>query len=212
MSAAAWTWPAAGATYVLPEGEDSPCQGMHGARRWGRDHHRLAHRLRPGDAGPHPSSSLLPAERPGGNWQLVRATPATGAEAGDLTVAIERERNPAVRADLEDFVAALREERPPVPSYYRHMAPANRRGHLGPFYQPVARLGPDDLDHWMAAGLLRRRLEAPAGVRRRPPPRIAEHRVGRRLSHLFRLVGALRGRVTPSSPARTRRSISHGAS
>ncbi len=67
-----------------------------------------------------------------GFGSFCRATPATGAEAGDLTVAIERERNPAVRADLEDFVAALREERPPVPSYYRHMAPANRRGAPGP--------------------------------------------------------------------------------
>ena len=54
-----------------------------------------------------------------GFGSFCSATPATGAEPGDLTVGTERRRNPALRADLEDFVAALRADRPPVPSYYR---------------------------------------------------------------------------------------------
>jgi glyoxylase-like metal-dependent hydrolase (beta-lactamase superfamily II) len=87
-----------------------------------------------------------------GFGSFCSATPAGGAEAGDVTVGTERRRNPAVRAGLEEFVAALREDRPPVPSYYRYMAPANRRGPLDPLYRPVARLGPDDLDDWMATG------------------------------------------------------------
>jgi glyoxylase-like metal-dependent hydrolase (beta-lactamase superfamily II)/rhodanese-related sulfurtransferase len=87
-----------------------------------------------------------------GFGSFCSATPATGAETGDLTVGTERRRNPALRADLEDFVAALRADRPPVPSYYRYMAPANRRGAPGPLYRRVARLAPDDLAHWMATG------------------------------------------------------------
>jgi glyoxylase-like metal-dependent hydrolase (beta-lactamase superfamily II)/rhodanese-related sulfurtransferase len=87
-----------------------------------------------------------------GFGSFCSATPAGGAETEDLTVGLERQRNPAVRAGLEDFVAALREDRPPVPSYYRYMAPANRRGAPDPLYRPVVRLGPDDLEPWLATG------------------------------------------------------------
>ncbi len=103
---------------------------------------RLLSRL---DAGTH----VLPTH---GFGSFCSATPAAGAETGELTVGTERQRNPALRADLEDFVAALREQRPPVPAYYRYMAPANRRGVPAPLYRQVPRLAPDDLDRWMATG------------------------------------------------------------
>jgi len=54
-----------------------------------------------------------------GFGSFCSATPAAGAAAEELTVGRERERNMAARAVLEDFVAALRRDRPPVPSYYR---------------------------------------------------------------------------------------------
>jgi glyoxylase-like metal-dependent hydrolase (beta-lactamase superfamily II)/rhodanese-related sulfurtransferase len=82
---------------------------------------------------------------------------AGGAEAGELaagelTIGLERERNPAARAALEDFVLALRQDRPPVPSYYRYMAPLNRAGAASPHYQPTARLDAAALERWLSTG------------------------------------------------------------
>lgn len=82
------------------------------------------------------------------------ATPGAGAEAEELTIALERGRNPAVRATIEDFVRALRQDRPPVPAYYRYMAPLNRRGPATPRYQLSPRLSGTDLDQRLAGGLV----------------------------------------------------------
>ncbi len=87
-----------------------------------------------------------------GFGSFCSASPGSGAEGATLTVALERQRNPAVRTALEDFVRTLRQERPPVPSYYRYMAPINRTGAGTPRYQPTGRLDVTDLDRWLATG------------------------------------------------------------
>ncbi len=94
-----------------------------------------------------------------GFGSFCNAKPAAATEPGDLrtldlTVGFERERNPAVLAALEEFVATLRRDRPPVPAYYRHMAPLNRAGAVPPRYQPVPRLDGAALERRLAAGSL----------------------------------------------------------
>lgn len=105
-----------------------------------------------------------------GFGSFCRATPEDGAEVHDLTVGGERERNMAARAALEDFVAALRLDRPPVPSYYRYMAPLNRAGTATPDFAPTAQLDAAGLERWLATGSvvadLRARQAFAAGHRR----------------------------------------------
>lgn len=110
-----------------------------------------------------------------GFGSFCNAKPTTGAEPGDLsapdlTIGLERERNPAVQAALEDFVAGLRRDRPPVPLYYPYMAPLNRAGAAPPRYQPAPRLDAAALERWLAAGSvvadLRPRRAFAAGHRR----------------------------------------------
>ena len=95
------------------------------------------------------STEVLPTH---GFGSFCSATPSAGAEAGTLTIGLERQRNPAAGAALEDFVTALGQDRPPVPSYYRYMAPLNRGGPRTPRYAPTPRFGVADLDRWLAAG------------------------------------------------------------
>ena len=103
-------------------------------------------------------------------WQLLQCRPRRRGGPAELTVGLERQRNPAVRAALEDFVLELARDRPPVPAYYRYMAPINRRGPGAPRYEPTARLSAADLDRWLAAGSavadLRPRRAFAAGHRR----------------------------------------------
>ena len=61
------------------------------------------------------------------------------------TIGQERSRNPAAVLDEEEFVAAVLDDLPPVPAYYRHMAPLNRKGASPPVVQPVEVLDFDDL-------------------------------------------------------------------
>ena len=84
--------------------------------------------------------------------KLRSAAPGAGVGAVKLTVGAERHRNPAVRAALVDFVMELGNDRPPVPAYYRYMAPINRRGASMPRYERTARLSAADLDRWLARG------------------------------------------------------------
>jgi glyoxylase-like metal-dependent hydrolase (beta-lactamase superfamily II)/rhodanese-related sulfurtransferase len=105
-----------------------------------------------------------------GFGSFCSATPGAGVGAAKLTVGVERQRNPALRAALEDFVMELGRDRPPVPAYYRYMAPINRSGPGAPRYERTARLSPADLDRWLAAGSavadLRPRRAFAAGHRR----------------------------------------------
>ena len=48
--------------------------------------------------------------------------------------------------DEEQFVTAMLANLPPIPAYYRHMAPLNRKGPVAPRFEPVAVLDAADLD------------------------------------------------------------------
>ena len=113
------------------------------------------------------STEVLPTH---GFGSFCSAAPQTQAGAAKLTVGLERERNPAVLAVLEGFVKALSEDRPPIPAYYRFMAPINRSGPRIASYGPTTRLSLPDLDRWLAAGGvvadLRPRTAFAAGHRR----------------------------------------------
>jgi glyoxylase-like metal-dependent hydrolase (beta-lactamase superfamily II)/rhodanese-related sulfurtransferase len=87
-----------------------------------------------------------------GFGSFCSATPGAAAGPAKLTIGLERQRNPAAMAALGDFVRALGQDCPPVPAYYRHMAPLNRRGPGSPRYDQTARLSAADLDRWMATG------------------------------------------------------------
>jgi hydroxyacylglutathione hydrolase len=95
-----------------------------------------------------PSTQVLPTH---GFGSFCSASPSGGAQSA-LTVAIEKERNPAMRSAVEDFVTSLRACPPPIPAYYRYMAPINRRGAITPGYGRLARLGRPDLDRLLATG------------------------------------------------------------
>ncbi len=55
----------------------------------------------------------------------------------ELTIATEMERNPAALLGIEAFVESLIGEPPPIPAYYRYMAPLNRAGAVEPRYGAV---------------------------------------------------------------------------
>ena len=149
-------------------------------------------------------TSVLPTH---GFGSFCSAAPGAGGGPAELTVGLERQRNPAVRAALEDFVLELARDQPPVPAYYRYMAPINRRGPGAPRYEPTARLSAADLDRWLAAGSavadLRPRRAFAAGHRRGA----LNIELGPNLTTYFGWVVPFEGPIR-SSPARTTRSRS----
>jgi glyoxylase-like metal-dependent hydrolase (beta-lactamase superfamily II)/rhodanese-related sulfurtransferase len=100
-----------------------------------------------------------------GFGSFCSATPSLGELTAVSTIGRELEQNPAALLDEEEFVAMLGSEAMPVPSYYRHMAPLNRRGPIAPSFGPVRRLGVDGLgkafsdDKWVV-DLRQRRMFA----------------------------------------------------
>jgi glyoxylase-like metal-dependent hydrolase (beta-lactamase superfamily II)/rhodanese-related sulfurtransferase len=78
-----------------------------------------------------------------GSFCSARLTPGAGP-AG--TVGQERSQNPAAVLDEEHFVAAVLDDLPPIPAYYRHMAPLNRKGATAPVFRPVEVLDFDGLE------------------------------------------------------------------
>jgi rhodanese-related sulfurtransferase len=95
------------------------------------------------------STEVLPTH---GFGSFCSAAPQVQTGASRLTVGLERERNPAALAALENFVRELREARPPTPAYYRFMAAINRKGADIPSYELAARLSPSDVERWLAEG------------------------------------------------------------
>jgi rhodanese-related sulfurtransferase len=95
------------------------------------------------------STEVLPTH---GFGSFCSAAPQVHATGAKLTVGLERERNPAVLAALEDFVRALGDNPPPVPAYYRFMAPINRSGPGTALYGPTTRFSLPDLERWLASG------------------------------------------------------------
>ena len=74
-----------------------------------------------------------------GFGSFCSATPGSGDLTAIPTIAEELARNPAALLDEDDFVAKTLSSLPPIPAYYRHMAPLNRLGR-GPLLEPVAML------------------------------------------------------------------------
>jgi glyoxylase-like metal-dependent hydrolase (beta-lactamase superfamily II)/rhodanese-related sulfurtransferase len=75
-----------------------------------------------------------------GFGSFCSATPGSGDGSYVPTIADELEHNPAAVLDEEDFVATTLASLPPIPAYYRHMAPLNRIGGKAPSFDPVTAL------------------------------------------------------------------------
>jgi hydroxyacylglutathione hydrolase len=75
-----------------------------------------------------------------GFGSFCSATPGSGGASSVLTIGEELEHNPAALLDEEEFVTTTLASLPPVPSYYRHMAPLNRIGQTAPSFDPVTAL------------------------------------------------------------------------
>ena len=80
-----------------------------------------------------------------GFGSFCSATPTRGDSTGSQTIGDELERNPATILDEEAFVAELLSDPLPIPAYYRHMAPLNRKGQAAPTFAPVQELDLDAL-------------------------------------------------------------------
>lgn len=72
--------------------------------------------------------------------------------AGELTIAQERQRNPAAQLELASFVHELLADPLPVPSYYRYMAPINRAGADEPSSRAAAEVGLGSMAGLLAEG------------------------------------------------------------
>jgi glyoxylase-like metal-dependent hydrolase (beta-lactamase superfamily II) len=84
-----------------------------------------------------PETRVLPTH---GFGSFCSATPASGETGTVTTIAEELEKNPAIVLERDEFVAATLSSLPPIPAYYRHMAPLNRSGALAPRFEPVTTL------------------------------------------------------------------------
>ena len=102
-----------------------------------------------------------------GFGSFCSATPTQGDVTGVPTIGRELEQNPAALLDEEDFVASLLSDPLPIPAYYRHMAPLNRKGPALPSFAPAPELDADALEdairgaEWVVD--LRQRREFAAG-------------------------------------------------
>ncbi|MGD0983667.1 MAG: MBL fold metallo-hydrolase [Acidimicrobiales bacterium] len=81
-----------------------------------------------------------------GFGSFCSATPTHGDVTLVPTIAQELEQNPAALLDEEDFVATLLRDPLPIPAYYRHMAPLNRKGAAVPSFEPAPGLDADALE------------------------------------------------------------------
>ncbi|MGA3351663.1 MAG: MBL fold metallo-hydrolase [Acidimicrobiales bacterium] len=94
--------------------------------------------------------TTLPAETPilptHGFGSFCSATPTSGVTAAGATIGQELAQNPAALLDEEEFVTAVLSELPPIPAYYRHMAPLNRKGAPAPLFQSVRLLDIEALE------------------------------------------------------------------
>ncbi|MGA3215969.1 MAG: MBL fold metallo-hydrolase [Acidimicrobiales bacterium] len=77
-----------------------------------------------------------------GFGSFCSATPTSGGLDPVPTLARELEQNPAALLDEDEFVASVLAHLPPIPAYYRHMAPLNRKGPRAPLFEPVPMLEP----------------------------------------------------------------------
>jgi glyoxylase-like metal-dependent hydrolase (beta-lactamase superfamily II)/rhodanese-related sulfurtransferase len=81
-----------------------------------------------------------------GFGSFCSASRTAGGEAHSAgTIGEQLAGNPAARLEEEEFVAALLADPPPIPAYYRHMGPINRKGAPAPLFEPVAVLAKADV-------------------------------------------------------------------
>ncbi len=81
-----------------------------------------------------------------GFGSFCSATPTHGDVTGVTTIGQELQENPAALLGEEEFVATLLGDPLPIPAYYRHMAPLNRKGPAAPLFEPAPELDADDLE------------------------------------------------------------------
>ena len=81
-----------------------------------------------------------------GFGSFCSATPTHGDVTGVTTIGQELEQNPAALLDEEEFVATLLGDPLPIPAYYRHMAPLNRKGPAAPSFEPAPELDAEALE------------------------------------------------------------------
>jgi glyoxylase-like metal-dependent hydrolase (beta-lactamase superfamily II)/rhodanese-related sulfurtransferase len=80
-----------------------------------------------------------------GFGSFCSATPTGGDVDAAATIGQQLAQNPAALLDEEEFVATMLANLPPIPTYYRHMAPLNRKGPQAPSFEPVPVLDAADL-------------------------------------------------------------------
>jgi glyoxylase-like metal-dependent hydrolase (beta-lactamase superfamily II)/rhodanese-related sulfurtransferase len=78
-----------------------------------------------------------------GFGSFCSATPMLGDVAAVPTIGQQLEQNPAALAEEEEFVAGLLGNPQPIPAYYHHMAPLNRKGPAAPSFEPALKLDAD---------------------------------------------------------------------
>lgn len=79
-----------------------------------------------------------------GSFCSASSAEGPGSEA-ITTIASELDQNPAAVMEEDEFVKATLANPPPIPAYYRFMAPLNRRGPSGPDLGPAPLLDIDAL-------------------------------------------------------------------
>jgi len=84
-----------------------------------------------------------------GFGSFCSATPTTGSSS---TIALERQSNPALTQDEEQFVESLIAGLDAYPAYYVHMGPANAAGPGAPDLSPPEAVDPAELRARIAAG------------------------------------------------------------
>ena len=89
-----------------------------------------------------PGTRVLPTH---GFGSFCSATLTSSADSSVATIGEELEQNPAALLEEDEFVATTLSSLPPVPAYYRHMAPLNRLGPPAPCFEPVVALEPAGL-------------------------------------------------------------------
>ena len=80
-----------------------------------------------------------------GFGSFCSAVPTNGDTPTVTTIGEQLAKNPAALLDEDDFVTGLLADLPPIPTYYRYMAPLNRKGVDAPRFDPVPELQARDL-------------------------------------------------------------------
>ena len=87
-----------------------------------------------------------------GFGSFCSATPTCGDVAGVSTIGRELAQNPAALLDEEEFVSTTLANPPPIPAYYSHMAPLNRKGPVTPRFDPIPELEADSIHDAVRGG------------------------------------------------------------